>query len=398
MFIIRVSCKALSSIHDMPNTIRDKVLPASTTRLLTGNTVAPAGIGSLAPGLIRVAPLLAVPGLLATFGVDPAGVFAEFGLPPNVVDDPDTTIAYADEVRLLARCAEVTGCRHFGLLVGQRAGASTLGIPGYLAMNSADVNAALRQFVDHLNIHDRGGVPYLATDHDFAFLGYTACMNPGQAEQITHCAIAIAFNLMREIGGHDWLPSEVRFAFPPPEDLRPFQRFFKAPVHFYAEQSTLVFPKRWLKQPVAGADPALLRVLQGVAETLRQRCKADLVTDVRHGIIKDLSRGNTSIDVVARQLGMHPRTLNRRLKEKGTSFIHLLGEIRLEIASQLLCDRRLSITRIGLLVGYSSASAFTRSFQRQSGKSPKKWRSSQLSGDAENRPGQASAKPAQALN
>jgi len=66
--------------------------------------------------MVRVGTLMAVPGLLQERGVDPARMLAEFGLEPAYFEDPDNTIAFATEGRILARCAELTRCPHFGLL------------------------------------------------------------------------------------------------------------------------------------------------------------------------------------------------------------------------------------------------------------------------------------------
>ncbi|MGA7980859.1 MAG: helix-turn-helix transcriptional regulator [Chromatiaceae bacterium] len=71
---------------------------------------------------------------------------------------------------------------------------------------------------------------------------------------------------------------------------------------------------------------------------------------------------------------MHRRTLNRRLNAQGTSFKELLQEVRFEISQQLLRDTRLPVVEVAEALGYAAAGAFTRAFQRWSGKSPTAWR------------------------
>lgn len=326
------------------------------------------------PGTVRIATYAATPELLRTFGVDPAPVLAEFGLSLNTFADANNIIAFSTGVKLLERCAEISGCDHFGFLAGQRIGPTALGLTGYLVLHSPTVEAALHQLKENLKLHGRGGDVKMTQYGDQASISFTANVKMGEATQVIYGALAILFNIMRRICGADWLPTEVRFALPTPCDERVFQRYFKAPVRFNAEQSILVFPKRWLCRAIPDADPTLFKLLGAVAENLRLQYRDDILGDVRRTILEQLSSGKVSIERVAEQIGMHPRTLNRRLKAFDTSFIKLLTEIRLELATQLLTDSTLSVTRIGLMVGYTSASSFTRSFERMTGCSPKHWR------------------------
>jgi AraC-like DNA-binding protein len=73
-------------------------------------------------------------------------------------------------------------------------------------------------------------------------------------------------------------------------------------------------------------------------------------------------------------LSLHPRTLNRRLEDCGTTLRHIIGEIRYEIAKQLLADSNMSVIAISTLLGYADASVFTRAFRRWSGMTPTAWR------------------------
>lgn len=337
----------------------------------------------LAPGTVRVGPYMTLPALLRELGVDPVGVIAEFGLQLSVFDESENTIAYSTAVKLIARCAELTGCKHFGLMLGQRVAPSAMGIVGYLVLHSPTVEIALQQLVDNMKLHGRGGSVRLAVYRDQAAISYAANVAPEYAEQITHGALAVAFNIMRSLCGDAWLPTEVRFALPAPKDVNAFKRFFRVPVHFDAEQSMLVFPKRWLASAVRGADPTLFHLLQVVADKFRRSYQDDVTGDVRRIIVEQLPTGKCSIELVADRLDLHPRTLNRRLREQGTSFINLLTEIRLETATHLLRDSGLSITRIGLMLGYTNSSSFTRSFERMTNRSPKAWRADQT---AANRP------------
>ena len=77
-------------------------------------------------------------------------------------------------------------------------------------------------------------------------------------------------------------------------------------------------------------------------------------------------------------LVLHPRTLNRVLQARGTSFREARNEARFEIAAQLLRDTRLPIREVAQLLGYSEVSAFTRFFTEEVGLPPSEWREREL--------------------
>jgi AraC-like DNA-binding protein len=103
--------------------------------------------------------------------------------------------------------------------------------------------------------------------------------------------------------------------------------------------------------------------------------EVDSLSDrVRRAIWSRMQGTRTSLEQVARSLGIGVRSLQRRLGEEGTSFAALLDEVRHAMAVRLLLERDLSIQEIGFLLGYSDASAFHRAFLRWEGTGPKLFR------------------------
>ena len=94
-------------------------------------------------------------------------------------------------------------------------------------------------------------------------------------------ALAAIFNIMRDLCGPDWKPTEVWFAHPPPADAGPFQRYFPAPLRFDAERNAVVFATAWLRRPVLQADQGSdgryrsrsTRWRHGMTASSRRRCE-----------------------------------------------------------------------------------------------------------------------------
>ncbi|MBT4268733.1 MAG: helix-turn-helix transcriptional regulator [Deltaproteobacteria bacterium] len=79
--------------------------------------------------------------------------------------------------------------------------------------------------------------------------------------------------------------------------------------------------------------------------------------------------------LIASLLYIDKRTLQRKLKTRGTSFSRLVEETRKSIALQYLHHSDLSNSQLAYMLGYSELSAFTLAFKGWFGVAPSKWRS-----------------------
>ena len=92
-------------------------------------------------------------------------------------------------------------------------------------------------------------------------------------------------------------------------------------------------------------------------------------------MIKDeLSGGNASLERIAGNLSMSGRTLQRKLREHGTSHQELLDQMRKDLAMRYLQERELAICEVAYLLGFSESSALHRAFKRWTGKTPNEFR------------------------
>ena len=88
-------------------------------------------------------------------------------------------------------------------------------------------------------------------------------------------------------------------------------------------------------------------------------------------LVQLLGTASPEIEAVARVLDLHPRTLQRRLAEEGTSFGAVLDETRRGAALRWLTTTDVPLGQIAGLVGLSESSALTRCARRWWGAPPR---------------------------
>jgi len=328
------------------------------------------------PGCVRVGSVAAVPALLQTYADESVEqILAEIGLDLELLDDPENDIHFVTVGHLLDMCAKRTGLPHFGLLLGQRAGPETVGQMGELAVHAPTVESALHGMIMHICTHDRGGVPTLTSKNGVASLGYAIYVPMHKG--ITHVystSIAIMYNLLRSMLGKSFTATEVCFSHSHPSDIKPYKDFFQAPLIFEADEDAIIFPDHFLKKPLAGSNTEKHNDVLKRLTTIESEMGIDFLEQLQMILRPLIVSQCSSPERVASILSLHPRTLNRRLEEQGTTLRSIVGEIRYEIAKQMLADSSMSVLAISTLLGYSDASIFTRAYRRWSGVTPSAWR------------------------
>ena len=330
-------------------------------------------------GEVRVAPLDAIPELLREFGVIPGPLLKSFGLTEDFFRHPDNTTSFQLIGYLIQACVRATGCPHFGLLIGQRGNASSLGATGLLMKNAPDVGTALNEAIINIDLHDRGAAPFIEVEDETTVLGYTMYQTGIEgADQIADGSLAVIWNIMRALCGQEWLPVEVRFRRDTPVDFGAYHHFFQAPLRFNAPHDALVFQTSWLGKSVQLADPLLRQHFLQHIQEMRLYSNNNFRERVYQDLLLLLGAQRCTLDELASHFSMHQRTLNRRLNEAGTSFRELHNEARRQTARRLLIDTKSSIETIATLLGYAGGNAFNRAFSQWEGVPPGKWRRQML--------------------
>lgn len=325
--------------------------------------------------LQRAGFLVLVPGLLEEFAVEPSEVLKVSGLESDALNDPEKSLPFDVMGRLIEACVQFTGCHHFGLLIGQRASALSLGQIGELMSHAPNLGTVMRDLVQHQYRHARGAVVYLLELGEETLLGYAVYERDAKgAMQLYDGAVAMAVGIIRRALGVSKIDGlNIMLSRGEPADIEPYKRCFGTRPRFNSDYNGVLFPSAWMDRPVVGADPARREALERAIEPCRRVGEHDMVTRLRRAASVALLTGQTSNIQLAGELGVSRRTLRRRLGEVGTSFQHVLDETRFEFAKQFLANTQVNLAHIACVLGYADQSVFTRSFSRWSGVPPGEW-------------------------
>jgi AraC-like DNA-binding protein len=80
------------------------------------------------------------------------------------------------------------------------------------------------------------------------------------------------------------------------------------------------------------------------------------------------------LTTVARKLGLGSRTLQRRLREDGSTYRSLLGQVREQLAKKYLCEGDKPLSEIAYRLGFGYATEFHRAFRNTTGTTPRRFR------------------------
>ncbi|MDX1437922.1 MAG: AraC family transcriptional regulator [Anaerolineales bacterium] len=188
-------------------------------------------------------------------------------------------------------------------------------------------------------------------------------------------AMSVTVGMLNRITHQVVYPAEATFSSPRPEDLKEHKRILQAALSFNEKGDTLIYDRQFHEVPVTFSNPALHALFDKHAHDMLAalKKKTDLSSQVKMAILDHLREDSLSLQMVAEDLYMSPRTLQRKLEREGASFQALLDEVRQELAEDYLVRLGMSVSDTSFMVGLSEPSAFVRSFKRWTGLSPKEY-------------------------
>ena len=302
-------------------------------------------------------------------GKDARAILGE--APPDAGDRGLARYPVARWCDLLERASRHLKDPLLGLHLGQTITPAHFGVMGYVLLSCPNLGAALLRFEQYQRlVYDVSPMRYRTGTNDVVLEWGVEAGRPGALAD--ECGIVALVQFARSLTARRDAPLEVCFVNPEPPDMKPYRDYFGCPVRFAQATTVVRFPLQALSLPLRQPDAALLSMLERQADTLLDELPNtdDFEQDVRRCVARLTREGEPSLERVANEIHVSPRTLHRRLEERGRNFRVVRDDTRRLLADDYLSDPRLQLSEIAQLLGYSEQSAFTRAYRRWTGKTP----------------------------
>jgi AraC-like DNA-binding protein len=323
---------------------------------------------------VRSAALTDYAEVARSLGLDPFAQLRAAGLDVACLNNPDLKIPVVRVHALLESSAHAAGVDDFGLRMAMSRRLSNLGLIALAAREEPTVRDALHCLQRTMHLHNEALRLVIEEENDVVVLREQILARvQGSMRQGVELAIGVLFRIVKEFLGSTWSPTAVCFTHAPPRDVGAYRKVFGCSVQFNSVLNGLTCRSRDLDRAMPGADPQSLRTIQQYLDSAsrHQPTQADRTT---HLILSLLPSGRCTAELVARYLGIDRRTLHRRLESEGTSFSALMDDVRREAALRHLANPQQGIADLGLMLGFSDGTAFSRWFSGKFGCPPRRWR------------------------
>jgi len=324
---------------------------------------------------------------IATMGVDPTTVLRRAGISPAQLTAAHPHVTTREYFAMWRALGEVAPSREIGLRLGSEAEPLQLNVAVLAALYAPTLAEALARLARYkrLGCAEEVLVEVARGEARIEFRWIHAA-EPLPA-LLVECVFAALLDLVKRGSGKRLVPLRVELRRRR-ADAALLQRHFGCAVVFDAPTDRVVIDKSELARPfrIPNADlcALLLPALDAaVDERLQSR---SMVDDVRAALRRRLNGQPVKIAQIARDVGLTPRTLQRRLGKAGASYQALLDEARRETARRLLAATELGTGEIAFVLGFAELNSFTRAFRAWEETTPLRWREATRRAAAVSRP------------
>jgi AraC-like DNA-binding protein len=265
---------------------------------------------------------------------------------------------------------EMTGIPTLGLQMGQRpTNQVAFGMLGLLATSCKNIKEGIEmicKYNDTLTSVFKFTFEVGETEAVFTFnphpLWEESCLE--SARQATDMLMSGLTKALQDATGKKIYPlnTHSRYSRRFEEEYR---QILRSPVLFNQKHNRFIYSRESINTPLLSYDESQYAVFSAV---LRQKQKKlednqSLVERIRHVIVSKFNGQITHIDLVASQLCMTTRTLQRKLTEESTSYRKICRELRKELVDDLVKVGKSKSGELASLFGYADVNSFKRAFK-----------------------------------
>mgnify|MGYP000377368799 CR=1 FL=1 len=313
-------------------------------------------------------------GLLVPSALDAAGIS------PNILSKESERITGEQFQKLIKNLIIQSDDPLLGLKSGDYVQPGSYSVLGYITMSCSTLKEAVDRIIPYEKLVGDMGVTSIKDEDGKVLITWSgAYTDPVVRRHMVDNVLASWCNYTRWLANTDEGPLEVRLEHEKPESdlIRAYEDMYRCPVLFDQPLSCLVINQEYMDTPLRQPDQSLRKTLEEHASSQISVLSDDSVrlrTRVKNAIRSQLKQGVSRKDIVAEQMGLNARTLQRKLQQESASYQQILDEVRQELAEDYLKSTQLPLQEIAVRLGFTEARSFHRSFKTWTGKTPGEYR------------------------
>ena len=290
-------------------------------------------------------------------------LLAAHGLMRSQLVDPYTKLPMVRYVALFEEAAMLVEEPALGARMGLMFKPGDIGPIGVLFSITSTIRRALERmsrYVISIQSATASGVFEENGDLVWTYRLLDPAMWPRRQE--SEFTLSASCQLIRSCFGRNWRPLEVHFEHQAPRSVTALERIFRAPLSFGQSGNRIVIARANADKVHRGEDESLVRILERhIADMIGSELQEGGITQkVRTLISIYLGHKPVTIEALAHDLNMSPRSLQRRLSDEGTSLRALMRDHRQTLAALHLKSRDAKMTQIAEALGYADATVLWR--------------------------------------
>lgn len=310
-------------------------------------------------------------------GISTAALLRHGNLPQDLLADPTGRLSLVDALRIFVAAIELTQDYGLGFELGLNTPITAHGSLGFAIMAAPTLREAMKLMERFWELRSQGVLLVVSgEDHVLAEMAPRIPLAPLLRDMLFSSMLANVYHGIGFLMPSLSVDAEIWLQGSQPEGIELFQDRLP-PVRFNMPCAgiRLSGDLNWLDLPLLTANP------ESFAHSLRQ-CEQelalldtsqDLLTQTRTAMTLG-DQGYPSLDQLAEQFHLTPRTFRRRLSELGSNYQQLLEGVRRRDSAYLLSSTKLDIRIVGERLGYQDPANFTRAFKQWTGITPREWR------------------------
>lgn len=329
------------------------------------------------PVLINSGILLGSREAATELGLDLSEAQRKFGISDELLENPKGLMAFHRAAGFLEHVATAGQCPQFGLVVGKYQPPLRFAPIAQVIKFSPTLGVAIENGLKYSQHYSQESLWHLQCSDGYAlFKRLSRISYRDPLVQFLTLSVTLNYNGFINLCGNKLAISYISFRHAPIQNSDLLERYFNAPVLFNQDFDGVVFPEHYLQSPLASADADTLAVMTHYLDSMQDTLlvDGDILTKVRHHIQQNLGAPMCNLEAIAQLIGIHPRNLQRVLKQSGFSFRQLLLDARQEVAEYYLRSSTIGLSELADILGYQNVSAFSRAFKRHCGLAPAVWR------------------------